>query len=495
MDYLDKLLSEVLSIRETFGVEPERGIPTSVEVKDLPATIHTTSSFGIDGKLLLSSELLKYADFLIKKEAFSLFIPPEADSVPQVHDLAWAYSGAPEGVWKSLRIKAPRPFTNYDPILLFSLIPREAKLRVIGESLLYVKASTKRGEFTLEGYIYLLNKFLASELKLTEVDRKIIEVLSSNPYANVKLIKRETGVSEASISRSIRKLKTAGCIFGPENVKLWKLGLITILASYPNKRNFRDAFWKFPYTYTQLIPVSGGERVHAYLVTPGSSIVGLERLKKFGIEIGIIKRTVQRFNFNHPSDPMDAMVRAYLRSRTSEEVRSTQPSRPPVKLTRKDIAVLNQVMREGRVSSALLSRAGIKSAKQRLGKLRSSGIIGNYYVVGLPLGYEITLFRLACPHSEAERLASTLASVTTAVVHYVEGKSRYCLALAFSQKELKSDLLRGIRVIYGDEVEQAGEVMNLQSLWLIPEELWDESKQAFSWEEPLEELMCRLEGS
>ncbi len=186
------------------------------------------------------------------------------------------------------------------------------------------------------------------------------------------------------------------------------------------------------------------------------------------------------------------MVRAYFSSEASDLFTPVEPEPPPIRLSKRDIRVLNHIMREGRATSSSLRRKGIRSAKQRLGKLRSSGIIGNYYMVELPMGYEVVLFRLSCTSKEAERLASTLSSVTTTAVNNVEGRRSYCLALTFSTRELKSDLVRGIRAIYGDEVELAEDVMDIHPAWLLPEELWDEGRQTFRWEGSLEELLITL---
>ncbi len=492
MGYLDRLLQEVSNIKKAFSIEPERPLPTSVEIVDSPSSLHSKSSLSDDGRLLLSSELLEHADAVLRKEAFSLFLPPQADDVPQVYDLAWAYSGAPSEVWESVRVRAPRPFDNYHPVTLFSLLTSGSKSRVIRDTLLYVKASASRGQLTLPIYLYVLNRFFGRELRLTDAERRIVEVLSTNPYANTREIKEKARVSEASISRSLRKLRAMGYIFGPENVKLWKLGLTTVIASFPNQRKYREAFWRFPFTYTQVVPVSSEGRVHAYLVVPRSSLSDMLRLQKVGVELGIVRRTIQRFNFTPQRNPLTVMVRAYLSSKASGHFTLVEPEPPPIRLSRRDIKVLNHILREGRATSSSLKREGIKSAKQRLGKLRSSGIIGNYYMVELPMGYEIVLFRLSCTHEEAERLASTLSSVTTAAVNYVEGRRSYCLALTFSTRELKSDLVRGIRAIYGDEVELAEDVMDIHPAWLLPEELWDEWRQTFRWEGPLEELLITL---
>jgi len=45
--------------------------------------------------------------------------------------------------------------------------------------------------------------FFERELRLTEAERRIIRVLSTNPYASTKEIRERAGVSEASVSRSL----------------------------------------------------------------------------------------------------------------------------------------------------------------------------------------------------------------------------------------------------------------------------------------------------
>ncbi len=492
MPCLDKFLNEVSIIKREFDIEPERPIPSKVEVTNAPASIHETSSLSDEGVLRISSHLEDYLEQVLRKEALSIFIPCEADEVPQVHDLAWAYSGIPKEVWESIRVKAPDPFYNYNPPLLFSQLSKRSRMKVIRDTLLFVRASSKRGQLTFPLYLYILNRFFGRSIKLREADKRIIRVLSANPYAKTNEIKERGKVSEASISRSIRRLRELGYLFGPENVKLWKLGLVTVVASFPNVREYRDAFWRFPFTYTQMIPLSSESRVHAYLVIPKSSFRDLMILAKLGVELGIVKRTIQRYNFDPPKDVLASMIRAYLNSPDSGRLVPYDAESPPVRLSRVDIRILNQVMIDGKVTGASLSKMGIRSAKQRLVKLRSSGIIGNFYMVELPRGYEMSLFRVACPYEEMERLANTLSSVATTLVHYVSQKEPYCLAISLTSRELKSDLARGLKSIYGDEIRASGDVMDIHTLWLLPEDLWDEKRQTFRWERPLRELVSAL---
>ncbi|MCS7103926.1 MAG: hypothetical protein NZ992_08655 [Candidatus Korarchaeum sp.] len=106
MHILNLLNEEVERLRDFLGVEPARGLPETVELIDSGPEVHATSSLRA-GRLLLSRSLDKILDKVIKKEALSLFIPKEADSVPQVHDLSWVHAGVDDSIWEPLRRDPP----------------------------------------------------------------------------------------------------------------------------------------------------------------------------------------------------------------------------------------------------------------------------------------------------------------------------------------------------------------------------------------------------
>ncbi len=489
MSLLSVFLGEVRHIEEWLGVSAARPLPNEVVISDTPPSIHTTSSLTEDGVLLISRELMEYSDHLLRKEALSLFIPPEADEVPQVHDLAWVYSDIPKDVWRKVRAEPPHPFTNYDPMTLFSVLGRRGKDKVIRDLVLVLRASRR---LPLDIYIATLNRFFEREFRLTEAERKLIRVISVNPYVSTREMKEAAKISEASISRSLRRLRRLGYIFGPENVVLGKLGLTTLVATFPNEKRLREAFWRFPFTYTQMIPVDSRGTVYAYLVFPVPGIKDLLRLEEAGVGFGLVKRTAQRFNFTPPRDVIREMAKAHIGGGYLVQSPPVEGSPSGVKLTKTDIEVLNHIMREGKVSSTQLSELGIRSAKLRLNKLRSAGIIGNYYMVGLPRGMETLLFVLDVPEEEVGRLASTLSAASSALVNYVEGSSSYCIAISMTPREIKSDIIKGMSLIYGDRLARFQEVFEILPQWYLPTHLWDERTQVFRWEEPIESLLAEL---
>lgn len=487
MSLLDTLLGEVRAIGKWLGLDPARPLPNKVRIAHAPMKIHQTSSLA-EGSLLISSDLLQYANHLLRKEAMSLFIPPRADDVPQVHDIAWAYSGAPRTIWERVRVPAPHPF-NYDPITMFSVLSRRSRKKVIEGMMLIMRASRT---LDLDIYLGALNRFFARELRFTDTDRKVIRELSLNPYATHKYLMERTGVSGASISKSIKKLRRLGYIFGPENVILERIGLKTLVVSFPNIRRYREAFWRFPFTYDQLVPVSREGKVYAYLVFPSSGFNDLLKLSEFGFEIGVVKVTRQRLNCEPPEDAIGAMMRAYLIPRRGEGSVSLSPGKLDLRLSRADLEILNHILREGKVSSSKLAGRGMKSAKHRLSRLREAGLIASYYLLGLPRGMEVTLFKVDAREREVRRLAYTLGAVASSVVHYVESKKPFALALSISPREVKSDLIKGLSFIYGEKLITAQEVFEIPTQWYLPTELWDEEDQVFRWEEPLEKLMVEL---
>ncbi len=480
MDLLESLLEEVRRIEGFLQVKPARELPEAVELVRLGPEIHATSSLR-GRRLLLSEQLESILDKVVRKEALSLFIPREADAVPQVHDLSWIYAEVEASIWKPLR---PQGFANYDPVRLLSMV--SSPRNVIREVLLLLRCSS---HLSFPLYFAILRRAVGRELELTRAERSIVSFLSLNPYAEPREIREALKISDATISRSMRKLRDLELLFGPENVDLWKLDLTVVVADFPNRRKYEDAFWDFPYTYTQMIPISGSSRIHAYLVVPSGALTGLKRLSKYGVKVGVVKRTLQRLNYEGGS--LSSMVRAYVNSVPSSPPSRVHVTRPPIRLAKEDIRVLNVVMRDGRVSERSL-RGEVRSAKRRLDKLREANIIRRYYMLGSPLGFSTFLVRVRCDPSEMNRLTEALGSLSTVVTHYVEGEDRYCIAVALAKSEAISDIFFGIKAIYGDELEFAEEVFDIHNLWLLPEDLWSEERQTFNWERPLEELIDRL---
>ncbi|MDW8035245.1 MAG: hypothetical protein RMI85_02165, partial [Candidatus Korarchaeum sp.] len=144
-------------------------------------------------RLLLSRSLDKILDKVIKKEALSLFIPKEADSVPQVHDLSWVYAGVDDSIWKPLRRDPPGIFGNYDPTRLLRILDENSLKAVIREVLLLLRCSAVRGQLSFPIYFAMLRRAVGRELKMTEAERRIIELLSADPYAKTYRHQGEVG--------------------------------------------------------------------------------------------------------------------------------------------------------------------------------------------------------------------------------------------------------------------------------------------------------------
>ncbi len=485
MQPLNIFLDEVESLSRFLDVPPARGIPTQVSIDDVPKGVHAKSS-AIGGKLVISKELKDYIHLVLKKEAFSLFIPEEADSVPQVHDISWIYAEAPRSLWYDIRVSPPKIFSNYDPIGLFSRIGERHKKQILKSLLLLVRASALRKQLTFSTYFALLLKFLRREYRLRESERKLIDVISRNPYASTQDLKI-AGLSDASISRALRNLRTLGFIFGPENVDLSKLGLLTIVADYPNLRRYIEAFWEFPFTYTQLIPMSSSARVHAYIMLPIDALNAMRDLSKLDVRIGVAKAALQRLERGADRNALSEMALRNMKAKEYEQPHHNVELRD---LSKEDIKILNVVLREGRVTEGKL-KGVVKSPKSRLMNLRKAGIIRRCFLIEAPIGCDPILFRVRCNLGEVRRITETLA-MSSVLTHYVEGDENYCLSVAFVRPQLKGDLLIGMRAIYGEDLLLAEELLYPNPLWTIPEELWDDEAKRFRWREALEDLLKSL---
>ena len=494
VESLSRFKKELNRVVDLIGLPPARRLPVDIVVEDFTPTPGRCSYLHEDGTLRIPTDYIIWLDVIIRKEALSWLIPPEADSVPQVHDIAWAYAEAPRELWEDCRLKPRDIFYNYDPISTFSYLSKKSKLKVLKGLVPAIRAAALSGNLTFPIYLALLNRFVSYEVELTNSDMKVIDVLSDNPYATREEIRRKGGVSSSSISRSLTKLRKLGYIFGPQNVYLWGLGLTVLIASFPNQKKYREAFWNFKFTYNMMIPISGGLNAHAYIVLPIKGVPEMEALRDFGVEIGVVKSTRQRLRLDHPENVIESMVKAYLRDYEGEVADLVEVSEPSVRITKQDLRILNLVLLEGKVTSTYLAEKGIKSPKQRLNKLKRAGLIREFYMVEFPKGMDRIFVKVRRPKEELIRFTETLGSVATTIAQYAEGRGcGACLAIVSMKPEVKGDLLRGIKLIYGDDLVIADEVLDIHPSWYLPEELWDESKRAFKWENEVEKLIKSLE--
>jgi len=482
-----------MDLRERLGEEITRAIRELRLEAVRPRPEEVVFSFRVERPVLDGKSLLLPADiphgwikYALRQAAFMVLLPETG--VPQVEDLGWVYSEAPRKVWLRYRVKPEGPFQDYDPISLFSqLNSRQDVIKALRTSVLVIRCAAKRRGLSFPMLMSLVNRIVIPRIRLCETAKKIMEILSRNPRANLEDFKG-AGLSPSSVSRYMKRLRSLGYLFGPENVNTFKLGLKTVLVSFPNVKKFRDALIGFPYTYSILIPISSEVKAHAYLVFPAEGLDDLEELRDRGMEFSTVEQTFQRLNLEPREDVVERVSEAFLTSCSSGRRAYFTENLPEVRITREDIRILNCVMECGRVSASFLSKRGIRSAKQRLFRLREYGYIVRVYLLGFPFGVDKAMIKVMRGLEEMERLGEALGCVASTIVHYVRGDFEGCVALSVVREEIRGKLYKMMKVLYGDDLLIAEDILDIQPGWRLPEHLWNEEMQSFEWEEPLEIL-------
>ena len=492
MDLIRELRARIRDVSESTGLKVRRPVPREVKfVDEVPGGGCT----GYDGEvLLLAEEVVGWLPQVLKKEAVVLHTVPSVDEVPQVHDVAWYYSGAPRRLWLRCRVPPEGPFHDYDPYDLLSLVRREELDEAVGHLLRTVNSSAERGSLDFETYVALLNRTAGMMARITESDVRIMEIISRNPSVTDKEI-RSKGVTGATLSRSLKKLRTLGMIFGPENVNHWKLGLTTLLIRFPNRRECRRAFWGFPYTYSAYIPVSSRADVRAYLSYPYQGLDALRDALEGRIPIYLVRDAAFGLSLDADRSPYDVVEKlSRPRPRRGRDL-SIRVEKPEIDLDRNDLRILNLVLKYGRVTYRLLRREKIPDPKKRLSQLRKNGYIVRIYFHGIPKGMEKLLLMVEVPHNEMMPLHSFLSSVGSVLTHYLEGSDfRGLISLLVTRPEVRGDLISTVRSIYGDRLVLAEDFLDISPGWRLPIDLWDEESGTFTWEEPVIRLARDLEA-
>ncbi len=481
---------EVRRASKLLGLEVRRRVPGQIRVVDLPGgrCVHRENDV-----LLVSSGLVGYMSYVLAKEAVVTLMVPEMDEVPQVHDLAWVYSSAPRDLWERCRVPPEGPFHDYDPYELLSLVPSKDRHRVLGTLIRILNASAMKGSLEFPMYSALLHRIVGSSVGFSESDKKLVRIISENPRATSDYMKRR-GMGGSSLTRSMRKLRTLGMIAGPENVDLSKLGLATVLVTFPNVKECRKAFWRFPYTYSMLVPVSRDVSVHAYLSYPFRGMEKLLSLKDLGLKVFLVKKTFMMLNLDPAEDPFEAVSLSLSQERRDPPEDDVPSVAASIRVDRVDLTILNYVMAEGRVSASMLAKRGIKRARERLRELRRAGIIMNLYTVGLPKGVEKAVIRVEAGVEEMGPLTRVLGSGGSVIVQHLEGDSSHLIGVLMAPPKIKGDLFRILRTLYGDRLLVAEDFVDIEPGWRLPVDLWDERSQTFLWREPLDGLMKDLSG-
>ena len=491
-ELLDSFIAEVRDIERTLGLSPRRPLPKWVKMIHEAPGIHGTSS--LKGETLYISDEIGEIGRILRKEAFSLMLSPKADAVvPQAHDLAWVASGIPRDLWERARVPPPRIFGNYDPYILTNLRTRKM-LQLIGSLISVINSSMDVGEMDFFTYFALLRRIVIEEVNLSESDLTVLRALTKNPGMKPKEIKEQSGISEPTISRSVRKLRSLGFLFGPENVNINKLNLTTILVEYPNRRDLRNAFWDFPFTYNQMIPVSRTEDALALLVMPSGAIPSLAgELTSLGLKVYKSKVSFHDFQTAPEGDMWKSMANALDEIVSRKGYFCEGPKERRFRLSKDDLRILNHVMLHGRVTLTEVRAMGISSPKYRITRLRSNGLIMRRYFIELPKGLDSLYLKVRCNEKEFPRIARAVGAASACTIHFIEGPGfEGCAGIAFVRKEMKGDFAAALSSLLGDRLSVLADILVINPLWLIPVELWDERSQSFSWEAPLSNLLSKI---
>ncbi len=494
------LNSEIEYLKGELMLPLKRGPPAKVEVVEEPLRIHRTSSLKKD-TLRISAEVIESGGLdawrkIIRKEVLSMTISPELDElVPQVHDLGWVASGLSKKLWEKARLPPHPKFSNYDPYILEAL-SKGSLLGLVGSLISIMNESSELGDPDFFTYFSLLKRAVVEEVELNQSEMTVLRALTDDPTIKPKEIKEKYGLSEPTISRALRKLRLLGFIFGPENVNTKKLGLSTISIEYPNVRELRNAFWDFPFTYTQVVPTSSEVDALALLLMPQESLHHLVReFRSFGFRVFKSKLSYHGFRISSKEHLWEVIGRALNEDipREGHFCEGRSRGRERFRLLRDDLRILNHIMVNGRVTIKDVEAMGVSSPRYRLSRLREYKFIMHRYMVEVPKGLDLIYVKIRCEEGEFPKVARIFTPVSACTLHYMEGSGfRGCAGMVFVGKDEKGDLISTLYTILGRRLLVATDVIHVNPLWLIPDELWSERLQKFEWESPFSGLLSRI---
>ncbi len=496
MRLLKRLLSEIRRASSIMRVDPLRSSPREVMLENFDPT--PGYRYGVatsEGRMRISSKLSdELIELVIRREAFIHLLPEGEGELPQIIDLAWAYSEPPEDLWKSC-YSAPKyaMFQNYEPFKMFYTLPsRKKRMEALRRILLAVRSLSSQRALDFPRYHYILRRMLAPFFKPTPADNKMLKVLKKDPYASRDKLRRETGLSPASISRSLSRLRDMGFISGPANVDLSKLGLLTLVVTFPNRRELRDSLMTFPFTYRVFEPVSRDVDAHAFLLIPREALNYMESLEEMGL--GVYQVIKQKFilNLSPPKNPMELLLEA-LQEEHADVESGIEVSWPKRKISREDLRVLNVALLKGEVKPSHLKEIGVSSPRYKLRKLKEEGILSHFYTLGVPPAGDDLLLRLELEENQFRRLVEAIGKVSTVIAAYIRGSSwEGSMGSLLPKDYLRGRLVRGLKLLLGDRLILAEDAIDYLGEWTIPLHLWDEEKQRFMWEDDLSLLLTRI---
>ncbi len=495
MYLLERLLSEVKKASSIMGVEPLRPLPKNVKWEDFdPMPGYRYGVAVYEDEMKVSSKLSEeLVEVVLRREAFIHLLPREEEKLPQIIDLAWAYSDPPEDLWR--RCFSPPKFSmfqNYEPFRIFSVLSRRRRREVLRSLLLAVRSLSAQGTLDLPTFHYLIKRVPAPFFKPSPAENKILKVIKKNPYVTRDKLRAETGLSPASISRSLNRLRDMGFISGPANVDLSKLGLMTLVITFPNRKDLREAFMAFPFTYRIFEPLSSEVEAYAFLLIPREALRYVKSLENLGL--GVFQVIKQKFvlNLSPPRNPMRHLLKAFQKEYEDKESR-LEVSWPRRRLSRADLRILNIALFRGEAKPSLLKELGISSPRYKLRKLRDEGILSHFYMLGVPPSGDDLLMRAELEESRFRGLVEAIGSVSTIVAAHIRG-SRWegFMGCLIPKDHLRGRLIRGLKLLLRDKVTLLEDAIDYLGEWAIPVHLWDEEKQRFLWEEDLGLLITKI---
>ena len=481
-------LEEVERASNLMNMKPVRPLPESVVLVSLPIEKGYRSGVQyVGGEMRVSSELEeRRVRQVLRREALLTLYPRELDSLPETIDLAWAYSRADRSWWSACtRRRADPPFPDYDAPKIFSSVDDIEVENVVRAVLHALKMRILLfGEVDFRSYheILLAAAGALEPPRLTGSERAVLEALGRDPYLDRAGLKMVTGLSAASISRALKRLRGLRMIEGPQQVVYGRIGLRSALVEVPpSKSALTRELLRFPFTYSAFLPLEPSAPAYFVLLFPTSHLTQLKAVLSDSASLSLIKRHALSTGFRRLDirGALEGLASAY--DRGPKRSRRPEPVRKPVpRISRQDIELMNLVAAEGRVSISMASSAGIRSAEDRLRRLKEEKVIMEFYTIGgWGLGEPIAV-KLDLPESEYLRAFKSLSALGSAVVTYVEGDFTGVWGVVFVDPSSAVAVARALRLAFGDRL--AGLSLSTSvpsSSWRIPVELWDEEAQRF----------------
>ncbi len=504
---LDRLRGEVEAASRAMEADPVRPLPEEVELGDVPLEYgyHSGAVWRDRGsRIVFSAELGDRLEAAVRREAFYLLMPRGADDVPQTMDLAWAYSGADRGWWERCTSRMPSAeLPVYDAPRELGPLRGERLLGVLRAVLWGIRAADAAGRLDVKTYRWLLMAATGSRgIRLSRAESDVLRAILRDPLVRRRNLPERAGVSNPTVSRALRKLLGLGVISGPKLVNFSAMGLSTVVLTVPRTgRGEVEAISRFPFTYRVYLPVAAGGPVHATMLLPRGALARLARgLRRGRAQVSVAVRSKIGVRLDVEEDPgrvVDLMARAFASAGpTPPRRRLPDPKFRRRPLDAQDVRILARIHAAGDVTSGQLRRMGIRSAEERLRRLRDEGyFLEMFHVAGSGLGEPVVL-RLSVGENDFVRAFKALAAASSTVAMYLEGDFRGVWAICYAAAPTLPTFLRTARALFGEDLRSADLVLDATtSSWRIPVELWDEGRGEFRWEEAVGELVAALGGS